>query len=174
MYLYCVDDDSFHRSKAKKVLEQACEQRHISDYEIIECSDGQELLNQAQSKTPKVVLLDINMPNLDGLSALVKMRKKFPSVVIIMASSENEKIIKRLTTESISDVDAQKKEMLVNKVIARVRDDIVEPGKINSVLEAASQLGIDPIQLARKNGASEFLQKPYDVNASVPIVSRYL
>ncbi len=50
-----------------------------SDIEIVgEAENGKESLKQAQKLKPDVVLLDIRMPDGDGLSTLEKLRAKVP------------------------------------------------------------------------------------------------
>jgi two-component system chemotaxis response regulator CheB len=51
------------------------------------CSDGAQALAEARALQPDVVLLDVEMPKMDGLAALPELRKAAPAVQIIMASS---------------------------------------------------------------------------------------
>jgi diguanylate cyclase (GGDEF)-like protein len=46
-----------------------------SGYRVLEASDGQECLQVARQVSPSLILLDIDMPVLDGLSTLQLMRK---------------------------------------------------------------------------------------------------
>ena len=55
-----------------------------------EAADGLEALEKAASLKPNVILLDISMPKLNGLSALPLLRKKVPdSEVIILTLFES-------------------------------------------------------------------------------------
>lgn len=174
MYIFCVDDDDFHRSKIQTVIEKACIIKGVSDAEVIGCVDGNDFLEKVQGKTPQFVTMDINMPNKDGLSALVRYHKLSPSVPVIMASSENDKVVKRLSTDRHFSVDDDKKEKLLSKVIERVSNDTVDPGKLNSVLEAVANLGMDPITVAKTCGAKGFLKKPFDEDKTADILTRFL
>lgn len=174
MDVFCVDDNELHLEKIQKAVEKACEMKKISDCNIILCKDGQELLTKSSGKSPQLVTLDINMPNVDGLSALIRFKKAVPGSSVIMVSSENEAVVTRLTGKHNTNLDPQKKEALLTNVINRVRSGIVEPGKINSVLEAVSNLGMDPLKVALSNGAREILIKPYDMDAAAQTVSKYL
>jgi two-component system, NarL family, response regulator NreC len=49
-----------------------------------EASDGLEAVEKAANLKPDVVLLDISMPKLDGLSAVPLIRKKIPDSDIVM------------------------------------------------------------------------------------------
>lgn len=59
-------------------------------------SDGKEAINQYNRHHPDVLLLDINLPNIDGLTVATKVRKHDPDVKIIMltAFTEKEKLLK--------------------------------------------------------------------------------
>ncbi len=59
---------------------------HIADI----ANDGRELLSILQSVKPDIVLLDINMPKLNGLDAARYIRQSFPSLKIIMLSTYND------------------------------------------------------------------------------------
>jgi DNA-binding NarL/FixJ family response regulator len=53
---------------------------------IGEAANGRELLDLLKLKEPDVVLLDIEMPVMNGLQALEVMSKRFPKVKVIMLS----------------------------------------------------------------------------------------
>lgn len=59
-------------------------------------SDGKGALEQYNIHRPDVLLLDINLPNLDGLSVAQEVRKHDPTIKIIMltAFTEKEKLLK--------------------------------------------------------------------------------
>ena len=174
MLIYCVDDHSLHLKLIQHVVEKACEMKGCEDVEIVACQDGEELLRSSEGKKVNLLTLDINMPRMDGLTSLIKFKAKNPLTPVLMASSENEKIVKRLTASDHSHIDDKKKEELLGKVIERVKSGQVIPGKINSILEACSELGMDPEKIALQHGAQAFLRKPYDVEASAEVLSKYL
>lgn len=51
------------------------------------CSDGAQAVSEAANIRPDVIVLDIEMPNMDGLSALPQLRKAAPEARIVMAST---------------------------------------------------------------------------------------
>jgi two-component system, chemotaxis family, chemotaxis protein CheY len=63
-----VDDSSVIRKVARRILEGM-------QFVISEAADGAEALDACQEKLPDVVLLDWNMPNMDGLQFLRLLRK---------------------------------------------------------------------------------------------------
>ena len=61
------DDDGAARELIREVLE-------ISGYEVIEATDGIEALHRAREAAPDLVLVDIQMPRLDGYGMLRELR----------------------------------------------------------------------------------------------------
>ena len=58
-------------------------------YEVITGSDGLEAVQAVQAQHPDLVVLDVMMPNMDGLSACAKIRE-FSDVPIIMLTAKGE------------------------------------------------------------------------------------
>lgn len=60
----------------------------LEGFEVIGyANDGQSLLQEIATKTPDMILLDLNMPKLDGLSALKKLKISYPNIKIIILSN---------------------------------------------------------------------------------------
>ncbi|GAA4365634.1 response regulator transcription factor [Hymenobacter saemangeumensis] len=63
---------------------------------VEEAGSGPELLEKLANTPADVVLLDINMPGMDGLETLSQLRKDFPGVRVLMLSMlENEQYMQR-------------------------------------------------------------------------------
>ena len=62
-----VDDSSVIRKVARRILEGL-------DFKITEAEDGQQALEQCRSAMPDAVLLDWNMPKMDGYEFLRSLR----------------------------------------------------------------------------------------------------
>jgi two-component system, NarL family, nitrate/nitrite response regulator NarL len=64
------------------------------DFEVVgEACDGREVLDKVQEMDPDVLLLDLRMPNLDGLStlqALVQLNKRTKVIVLTASEDKNE------------------------------------------------------------------------------------
>src|ERR1044072_738474 len=61
------------------------------DMEIMDvANDGRELLTLLQKQQPQIVLLDINMPGLNGLAAARFIKQSYTSIKIIMLSTYQE------------------------------------------------------------------------------------
>jgi len=63
-----VDDSSVIRKVARRILEGL-------HFEVSEAQDGAEALKNCREQLPDVVLLDWNMPNMDGIQFLRTLRK---------------------------------------------------------------------------------------------------
>jgi DNA-binding NarL/FixJ family response regulator len=57
---------------------------------IAEAENGLQLLNLLKGVKPDVILLDIQMPIMDGLTALPEIRKMYPDMIVIMLSMVND------------------------------------------------------------------------------------
>lgn len=56
------------------------------DYSVLLASSGKKALEQLKTNVPDVILLDIWMPDLDGIETLKLIKKDFPEAVVIMMS----------------------------------------------------------------------------------------
>src|SRR2546428_11185907 len=84
-----VDDHPLTRSALAGLLQQ-------HGFEIAgEAADGEEAIARAREIQPDLVLLDLSMPGLDGLSALPRLREAAPSceVVVLTASGEEDNLL---------------------------------------------------------------------------------
>ncbi len=76
-----VDDLAFIKLLLRDLVEKA-------GFRVVgEASDGEEALQMFQDKRPDVVLLDITMPKMDGLTALKKILEIDPNANVIMCSA---------------------------------------------------------------------------------------
>ena len=88
-------------------------------YEVITGSDGLEAVQAVQSQHPDLVVLDVMMPNMDGLSACAKIRE-FSDVPIIMLTAKGEDTDKIIGFECGAD-DYLTKPFNILELKARVR-----------------------------------------------------
>ena len=76
-----------------------------SDIEIVaEAANGKETIEMAEKHKPDVILLDIRMPDGDGLATLEKLRAKVPDCRVVMLSTyDNPTYIARAVALGASD-----------------------------------------------------------------------
>jgi len=70
----------------------------IKNFEVVaKASNGREVLQQLQSTHADVVLLDLNMPVMDGIETTIKVKELFPNVkIIILTMFDDAAHIKKL------------------------------------------------------------------------------
>ena len=73
-------------------------------YEVHPCNNGQEALIRVQEQLFEVVLLDENMPGLNGLETLGQLKQIIPHVPVVMITkNEEEHIMEEAIGSKISD-----------------------------------------------------------------------
>ncbi|RCW69626.1 response regulator transcription factor [Saliterribacillus persicus] len=80
--LLIVDDEEQMRSMIKLYLQ--------SDFTIIEASNGKEALHMVFEKNIDIILLDIMMPGMDGLTTCQRIKAVSPDLPIILLTALNE------------------------------------------------------------------------------------
>src|ERR1043166_185610 len=50
--------------------------REMAGYQVLEASDGEQAVRMASEQRPALILMDLSLPKLDGLSATREIRKK--------------------------------------------------------------------------------------------------
>ena len=96
-----VEDDPDIREIALMALDLS------GEFEVLQCSSGEEALAQVQSYTPDVFLLDMMMPGLNGRQTLDKMREqptlaKVPAIFMTARAQHSE--IEELMRVGAADV----------------------------------------------------------------------
>ncbi|GAB5496918.1 MAG: chemotaxis response regulator CheY [Phycisphaerales bacterium] len=85
MKILLVDDSKTMRSIQKSVLGQ------LGYSEIEEACDGQDALSKVGAFEPDLMLVDWNMPNMDGITFVKHVRQNDKTTPIIMVTTESEK-----------------------------------------------------------------------------------
>ena len=82
-----VDDDKEILFSLSKLLE-------YDGFEVVQARDGIEALEQLDKEKPDLILLDIMMPKLDGISALMKIRESnhLPVIVLSAKTQDSDKV----------------------------------------------------------------------------------
>jgi two-component system chemotaxis response regulator CheY len=110
-----VDDAAFVRAKIGRLLS-------ANGYVIEEAENGAEAVSKYQSYRPDIVLMDITMPIMDGISAVRELRRLDPGVKVVMCTALGQRA------------------MVLEAIKAGARDFIVKPFDNERVLEAIERL----------------------------------
>ncbi len=111
------DDHPIVRDGLKKMLSLE------SDLEVVgEANDGREALEQIQMHEPDILLLDLRMPNLDGLSALQTLQhiNRKTKVIILTASEDKNEFVQAMKLGCSGIVLKQTAPELIVKSIRKV------------------------------------------------------
>lgn len=71
------DDDAAIRDVLKRLLEK-------EGYEVFTAADGQEALAFSADHPMDLMILDIDMPGLNGVDVLMQIKERFPALPVIM------------------------------------------------------------------------------------------
>lgn len=106
-----VDDAAFMRMMIKDTLKK-------NGYEnLIEAADGELAVQAYKAEKPDLVIMDITMPNKNGLEALKEIKDFDPSAKIVMCSAMGQE------------------SMVVEAIRSGAKDFIVKPFKADRVLK---------------------------------------
>ena len=111
-----VDDAAFMRMMVKDTLSK-------DGYtEICEASDGVQALQMYKEVKPDLVLMDITMPNMDGLEALKEIKKFDANATVVMCSAMGQEA------------------MVIEAIKSGAKDFIVKPFKPTRILDTVSKI----------------------------------
>ena len=74
-----VDDEIGTRESLKMILK--------NDYEVFLAKNAEEAFSQIKEHSPDVILLDIILPDLDGLKVLERIKQNDPNIIVIMVTA---------------------------------------------------------------------------------------
>lgn len=111
-----VDDAAFMRMMVKDTLSKG------GYTDICEASDGAEALQKYKDESPALVLMDITMPNMDGLEALKAIKAHDPSATVVMCSAMGQET------------------MVIEAIKSGAKDFIVKPFKANRILDTVAKI----------------------------------
>jgi two-component system chemotaxis response regulator CheY len=110
------DDAAFMRMMIKDILTK-------NGYNVAgEAENGAKAVEKYNELHPDLVLMDITMPEMDGIQALKKIKEGDPKAVVIMCSAMGQQA------------------MVVEAIQSGARDFIVKPFQADRVLEAVQKV----------------------------------
>ena len=111
-----VDDAAFMRMMIKETLKS-------SGYEnIIEAADGDQAVQTYKTEKPDLVIMDITMPNKNGLEALKEIKEFDPKAVIVICSAMGQE------------------SMVVEAIRNGAKDFIVKPFKSERIIKTVQNI----------------------------------
>ena len=140
-------------------------------YNTLEATDGEKAVDIALNNTPDLILLDIMIPKMDGLSVCKRIRHTL-NVPIIMLSAKGEEIDKILGLELGAD-DYITKPFSVRELMARIKANLrkgkgsYEDGKLeantNKIIVGDLQLDVDKFETRVKNKVIDLTLREFEV-----------
>lgn len=148
----------------------------LTDYQLVgEASDGNEAIELVQSASPDMILLDLEMPHLDGIQFLQAIKRESPTKspkVIILSQSSSSNVFEQLKqlgidgyvlkTEGIDEIGkaleaASRSELYISpRVAAHLWDyatsQVTRPPTEKEAKEEPSGLSMREMQVARLIG----------------------
>lgn len=107
-----IDDD-------KKMIRVFATSLETAGYRVFDASSGQRALEEVRTRNPDVVLLDLGLPDIDGLALVPQLRAHTTSPIIVVSAREQE-------TDKVKALDAGANDYLtkpfsVPELLARIR-----------------------------------------------------
>ena len=140
-------------------------------YNTLEATDGEKAVDIALNNTPDLILLDIMIPKMDGLSVCKRIRHTL-NVPIIMLSAKGEEIDKILGLELGAD-DYITKPFSIRELMARIKANLrkgkgsYEDGKAeantNKIIVGDLQLDVDKFETRVKNKVIDLTLREFEV-----------
>jgi len=131
------DDDGQIRDVVRIALSQA-------GFNVAEAGDGRAALEMAQSLTPDLIVLDIGMPEMDGLTVCRELRKSSNVPVLFLTAQGDE--IDRVVGLELGADDYVAKPFSPRELVARIRAILkrTTPEQAAQVVMRRGVLSIDP------------------------------
>jgi DNA-binding NtrC family response regulator len=114
MKMMLVDDEERFLSTTKKLLGK-------KGYDVVTATSGAEALEKIRVENVHVVILDVKMPGMDGITTLKEIKRQFPLIEVIMLTGH-------ATIESA-----------VEGLKSGAIDYLTKPADINEIIEKAEQ-----------------------------------
>ena len=156
------DDHLIIRQGLRLILETE------SDFELVgEASDGSEALTLCRELNPDVVLMDLRMPNMDGLTAIEKLRVEQPevAVVILTTFNEDELMFRGLQAGARGYLlkDTDRSTLFATIRAAARRETLLQPDIMARVLSHMES----PVKASEPGAAANLTEREQEVLAAV-------
>ncbi|HWP56921.1 MAG TPA: UDP-3-O-acyl-N-acetylglucosamine deacetylase [Candidatus Acidoferrales bacterium] len=151
-----VDDEERVRDSVREILTD-------EGYRVIEAPDARDVLGLIEKNTPDLVLLDIWMPELDGIGLLKELKEQRPALPVIMISGHGN-IQTAVTATKIGAFDFIEKPLSLDALLTAIRRALGEPSARAPIAAADEVNGLAGAKSARgsrsgKGGRPSLRQK---------------
>jgi two-component system chemotaxis response regulator CheB len=118
-----VDDSALMRKYLKRMLEDG-------GFDVVTARNGEDALEQVHAVAPDVVTLDVNMPEMDGLTCLSRIMAESPRPVVMVSSLTDKGALATLEALELGAVDYLAKpggtvslgiDLIADELVAKVR-----------------------------------------------------
>jgi len=121
-----------------------CDAMRLAGYRTAAATDGFLALQFLRSTTPDLVILDINMPRIDGFETLQRMRQAGDNTPVIVLTARQERDDTRMGFEAGAD-DFVHKPFSIEELVWRVRAVLRRTGPdAEDVIYAVGSVRLDP------------------------------
>lgn len=113
------DDHSIVRAGLRRIIEDSGEMEMIA-----EAADGREALRKAHEHLPDVAVIDISMPNCDGLEVIRLLHNDYPKLPILVLTmhEEGQYVVRAIEAGAMGYITKQSAPEQLVKAIRKVHD----------------------------------------------------
>lgn len=151
-----IEDDKGIQKFLKELLTE-------NNYSVQTASDGITGLEMIKKSTPDLVVLDLGLPNLSGETVCMELRKKYPSLPIIILTAR----------DSVSDIvrgldlgadDYMTKPFIADEFLARIKARLRKQGNGNVKLKIADlELDNETLEVTRSSKVIQLTPKEFQL-----------
>jgi two-component system chemotaxis response regulator CheB len=144
-----VDDSAFMR----RVISEAITSQ--PDMQLLDVAhSGLDALVKVEQLQPDVVTLDVEMPEMDGLTALRHLMTRYPRPVVMLSTQTQQGAVTTLRALSIGAVDfVAKPSGSISLDFHRVRDELIHKIRVAATARVRAATAVDqPVSLAPRTG----------------------
>ena len=93
-----------------------------------EAASGEEALELATQECPTLVVMDINLPDMDGIEATRRLKTRYPQIMVVMLSIHDEQAYRNAAAQAGADAFVSKSNMYEKlvKVLSGLLSEIIE------------------------------------------------
>ena len=155
-----VEDDQGVRESLAMVLE-------YQDHDVVQAVTGEDGLRLVESESPDLVILDINLPGIDGIETCRLLRKRGIDIPVLMLTARQE-VSDRVQGLDAGADDYLPKPFALDELLARVRSMLRRVGRSAAQSTAALEIGdlvLDPAArtVARAGAHIELTKIEFDL-----------